>query len=139
MMCDSKTARRQDSRRFTVGRQRHHSATLDGPAAAEVLKDVSVLGTRLAEIGGSARDARIVPRPGRTEALLDLVRPGDVGDVLCCRRRSHRSGGPATGGWPPMPWWSGVRRSRRAGGGSTRWYWWPLAAHAANRCAAATC
>ncbi len=57
-------------------------ATLAGPARrGEVLTDVRVLGPRLAEsIAGS--DARIVPLPLTDSALLDLVRPGDVVDVL---------------------------------------------------------
>jgi Flp pilus assembly protein CpaB len=57
-------------------------ATLAGPARrGEVLTDVRVLSSRLA---GAAvgPDARIVPIHPADAALLDLVRPGDVVDVL---------------------------------------------------------
>jgi Flp pilus assembly protein CpaB len=57
-------------------------ATLAGPARrGEVLTDVRVLGPRLAE-SVAGPDARIVPLPLAEGALLDLVRPGDVVDVL---------------------------------------------------------
>src|SRR4051794_4613423 len=57
-------------------------ATLVGPARrGEVLTDVRVLGPRLAE-SAAGPDARIVPLPLADSALLDLVRPGDVVDVL---------------------------------------------------------
>jgi Flp pilus assembly protein CpaB len=57
-------------------------ATLAGPARrGEVLTDVRVLGPRLAE-SVAGPDARIVPLPLADGALLDLVRPGDVVDVL---------------------------------------------------------
>jgi len=57
-------------------------ATLAGPARrGEVLTDVRVLGPRLAE-SVAGPDARIVPLPLADSALLDLVRPGDVVDVL---------------------------------------------------------
>jgi hypothetical protein len=46
-----------------------------------VLTDVRVLGPRLAE-SVAGPDARIVPLPLADSALLDLVRPGDVVDVL---------------------------------------------------------
>ncbi|OBF26045.1 flagellar biosynthesis protein FlgA [Mycobacterium sp. ACS1612] len=57
-------------------------ATLAGPARrGEVLTDVRVLGPRLAgAVAGP--DARIVPLPLADSAVLDLVRPGDVVDVL---------------------------------------------------------
>src|SRR4051812_49207909 len=57
-------------------------ARLAGPARrGEVLTDVRVLGPRLAgSVAGP--DARIVPLPLADGALLDLVRPGDVVDVL---------------------------------------------------------
>jgi Flp pilus assembly protein CpaB len=47
----------------------------------EVLTDVRVLGPRLAE-SVAGPDARIVSLPLADSALLDLVRPGDVVDVL---------------------------------------------------------
>jgi Flp pilus assembly protein CpaB len=57
-------------------------ATLAGPARrGEVLTDVRLLGPRLAE-SSAGRDARIVPLHLADTALLDLVRPGDVVDVL---------------------------------------------------------
>jgi Flp pilus assembly protein CpaB len=57
-------------------------ATLAGPVRrGEVLTDVRVLGPRLAE-SVAGPDARIVPLPLADSALLDLVRPGDVVDVL---------------------------------------------------------
>jgi Flp pilus assembly protein CpaB len=57
-------------------------ATLAGPARrGEVLTDVRVLGPRLAE-SVAGPNARIVPLPLSDSAILDLVRPGDVVDVL---------------------------------------------------------
>ncbi|MGV0744879.1 SAF domain-containing protein [Mycolicibacterium sp. XJ870] len=57
-------------------------ATLAGPVRrGEVLTDVRVLGPRLAE-SAAGPDARIVPLPLSDGALLDLIRPGDVVDVL---------------------------------------------------------
>ncbi len=55
-------------------------STLAGPARrGEVLTDVRLLGSRLAE---AAAGARIVPLHPADGALIDLVRPGDVVDVL---------------------------------------------------------
>jgi Flp pilus assembly protein CpaB len=57
-------------------------ATLAGPARrGEVLTDVRLLGPRLAESAGGP-DARIVPLHLTDSALLDLLRAGDVVDVL---------------------------------------------------------
>lgn len=57
-------------------------ATLAGPARrGEVLTDVRVLGPRLAE-SAAGPDARIVPIPLADAALTDLVRPGDVVDIV---------------------------------------------------------
>jgi Flp pilus assembly protein CpaB len=57
-------------------------ARLAGPARrGEVLTDVRLLGPRLAE-STAGPHARIVPLPLSDTALLDLVRPGDVVDVL---------------------------------------------------------
>jgi len=57
-------------------------ATLAGPARrGEVITDVRLLGPRLAE-SAAGSDARIVPLPLADTALLDLIRPGDVVDVL---------------------------------------------------------
>jgi hypothetical protein len=47
----------------------------------EVITDVRVLGSRLAE-ASAGPDARIVPVHPADAALLDLVRAGDVVDVL---------------------------------------------------------
>ncbi|MDT5096596.1 MAG: hypothetical protein QOC76_333 [Mycobacterium sp.] len=57
-------------------------STLAGPARrGEVLTDVRLLGPRLAR-SAAGPDARIVPLHLADTALLDLVRPGDVVDVL---------------------------------------------------------
>ncbi len=57
-------------------------ATLAGPARrGEALTDVRLLGPRLAE-AAAGPNARIVPLRLEDPALLDLVRPGDVVDVL---------------------------------------------------------
>lgn len=57
-------------------------ATLSGPARrGEILTDVRLLGTRLTE-ASAGPDARIVPLHLADDALVDLIRPGDVVDVL---------------------------------------------------------
>ena len=57
-------------------------STLAGPTRrGEVLTDVRLLGNRLAE-STAGPDARIVPLHPADSALVDLVRPGDVVDVL---------------------------------------------------------
>jgi Flp pilus assembly protein CpaB len=57
-------------------------ATLAGPARrGEVLTDVRVLGSRLAQ-AAAGPDGRIVPLHLADTALLDLIRPGDVVDIL---------------------------------------------------------
>jgi Flp pilus assembly protein CpaB len=57
-------------------------ATLAGPARrGEVLTDVRILGSRLAE-ASAGPDARVVPLHVADPALLELIRPGDVVDVL---------------------------------------------------------
>lgn len=57
-------------------------STLAGPARrGEVLTDVRLLGPRLAEVTAGP-DARLVPLHLTEGALIDLVRPGDVVDVL---------------------------------------------------------
>lgn len=56
--------------------------TLAGPVRrGEVLTDVRLLGPRLAE-ATAGPDARIVPLHLADTALLDMIRPGDVVDVL---------------------------------------------------------
>ncbi|WP_445168838.1 SAF domain-containing protein [Mycolicibacterium sp. Dal123E01] len=57
-------------------------ATLAGPARrGEVLTDVRVLGSRLAGLTAGP-DARVVPLHLADAAVLDLIRPGDVVDVM---------------------------------------------------------
>ncbi|MGH3558224.1 MAG: SAF domain-containing protein, partial [Mycobacterium sp.] len=57
-------------------------STLAGPTRrGEVLTDVRLLGRRLAE-STAGPDARIVPLHPADSALADLVRPGDVVDVV---------------------------------------------------------
>jgi Flp pilus assembly protein CpaB len=57
-------------------------ATLAGPARrGEVITDVRLLGPRLAE-SAAGPNARIVPLHLADSALLDLIRTGDVVDVL---------------------------------------------------------
>lgn len=56
--------------------------TLAGPARrGEVLTDVRMLGPRLAE-SAAGPDARMVPIPLPDAALMDLLRPGDVVDIV---------------------------------------------------------
>jgi len=61
-------------------------STLAGPARrGEVLTDVRLLSSRLAEAAAASRagpDARMVPLHLADSALIDLVRVGDVVDVL---------------------------------------------------------
>ncbi len=67
-------------------------ATLAGPARrGEVLTDVRVLGSRLAD-ATAGPDARIVPVHPTDTALLDLVRTGDVVDVLAVSEAVDGSG-----------------------------------------------
>lgn len=57
-------------------------ATLAGPARrGEVVTDVRLLGPRLAE-SAAGPDARIVALPLADAALADLVRPGDIVDIV---------------------------------------------------------
>lgn len=57
-------------------------ATLAGPARrGEILTDVRVLGSRLTGLTAGP-DARVVPLHLTDAAVLDLIRPGDVVDVL---------------------------------------------------------
>lgn len=57
-------------------------ATLAGPTRrGETLTDVRLLSPRLAE-GAAGPNARIVPLHLEETAVLDLIRPGDVVDVL---------------------------------------------------------
>ncbi|MDO2968702.1 SAF domain-containing protein [Mycobacteroides abscessus] len=57
-------------------------ATLAGPVRrGEMLTDVRVLGPRLAE-SAAGKDARIVPVPLADAATVDMIRTGDVVDIL---------------------------------------------------------
>jgi Flp pilus assembly protein CpaB len=57
-------------------------ATLAGPARrGEIITDARVLGSRLAGLAAGP-DARVVPLHLADAAVLDLIRPGDVVDVL---------------------------------------------------------
>ena len=57
-------------------------ATLAGPARrGEIITDARVLGSRLAGLSAGP-DARVVPLHLADAAVLDLIRPGDVVDVL---------------------------------------------------------
>ena len=111
--------------------------TLAGPARrGEVLTDVRVLGPRLAE-SVAGPDARIVPLPLADSALLDLVRPGDVVDVLAAGVE-----GSSTDARPQLVATNAVvvvvsEKPKGAGGGSDRVVLVAVGAHAANDVAAA--
>ncbi|WIM85812.1 SAF domain-containing protein [Candidatus Mycobacterium wuenschmannii] len=65
--------------------------TLAGPARrGEVLTDVRLLGRRLAE-SAAGPDARIVPVHPSDGALIDLVRPGDVVDIVAAAEGSTQA------------------------------------------------
>ena len=112
-------------------------ATLAGPARrGEVLTDVRVLGPRLAE-SVAGPDARIVPLPLADSALLDLVRPGDVVDVLAAG--TSDAGADAR---PQLVATDAVvvlvsEKPKGSGSGSDRVVLVALPAHAANNVAAA--
>ena len=112
-------------------------ATLAGPARrGEVLTDVRVLGPRLAE-SVAGPDARIVPLPLADSALLDLVRPGDVVDVLAAGVE-----GSSTDARPQLVATNAVvvvvsEKPKGAGSGSDRVVLVAVGAHAANDVAAA--
>lgn len=66
-------------------------STLAGPARrGEVLTDVRLLSRRLAE-SAAGPDARIVPVHPADSALADLVRPGDVVDVVAASESASPS------------------------------------------------
>lgn len=65
--------------------------TLAGPTRrGEVITDVKVLGPRLAE-AAAGPDARLVPLHLADPALLELLRPGDVVDVLAVDSQEGQS------------------------------------------------
>jgi Flp pilus assembly protein CpaB len=71
-------------------------STLAGPTRrGEVLTDVRLLGTRLAE-STAGPGARIVPLHLADVALLDLIRIGDVVDVLAAPPTEAHPGTPTT-------------------------------------------
>jgi Flp pilus assembly protein CpaB len=111
-------------------------ATLAGPARrGEVLTDVRVLGPRLAE-SVAGPDARIVPLPLADTALLDLVRPGDVVDVLAAGSEAGADAQPqlvATNAVVVLV----SEKPKGAGNGSDRVVLVAVGAHAANEVAAA--
>jgi Flp pilus assembly protein CpaB len=111
-------------------------ATLAGPARrGEVLTDVRVLGPRLAE-SVAGPDARIVPLPLADSALLDLVRPGDVVDVLAAATSDGADARPrlmATDAVVVLV----SEKPKGAGSGSDRVVLVALPAHSANDVAAA--
>ena len=66
-------------------------STLAGPARrGEVLTDVRLLGRRLAE-SAAGPDARLVPVHPVDGALADLVRPGDVVDIVAASETSSQA------------------------------------------------
>ena len=72
-------------------------ATLAGPTRrGEVLTDVRLLGSRLAE-STAGPGARIVPLHLADSALIDLVRVGDVVDVLAAPATDSQAATPAAG------------------------------------------
>ena len=111
-------------------------ATLAGPARrGEVLTDVRVLGPRLAE-SVAGPDARIVPLPLADSAVLDLVRPGDVVDVLAAGAESGADAQPrlvATNAVVVLV----SEKPKGAGTGSDRVVLVAVGAHVANDVAAA--
>ncbi len=67
-------------------------ATLAGPARrGEVVTDVRLLGPRLAE-SAAGPDARIVPLPLADASLVDLVRPGDIVDIVAAPASADSQG-----------------------------------------------
>jgi Flp pilus assembly protein CpaB len=111
--------------------------TLAGPARrGEVITDVRLLGPRLAESTVGA-DARIVPLHLADTALLDLIRAGDVVDVLAAA--TSDTGADAR---PRVIATDAVvvlvsEKPKGAGGGSDRVVLVALPAHAANEVAGA--
>jgi Flp pilus assembly protein CpaB len=66
-------------------------STLAGPTRrGEVLTDVRLLGRRLAE-SAAGPDARLVPVHPVDGAVADLVRPGDVVDIVAASETSSQS------------------------------------------------
>jgi len=112
-------------------------ATLAGPARrGEVLTDVRLLGPRLAQ-SAAGPDARIVPLHLADTALLDLVRPGDVVDVLAASNDAPDDAEPrvvATDAIVVLV----SEKPKGPGGAADRVLLVALPAHAANDVAGAT-
>lgn len=115
--------------------------TVAGPIRrGEILTDVRMLGSRLAELTAGP-DARIVPLHLSDAAVLDLVRPGDVVDVLGAENSGAHSPDSATE--PRIVATDAVvvlvsAKDKNAGPGSGRVVLLALPAAAANRLAEAT-
>jgi Flp pilus assembly protein CpaB len=114
-------------------------ATLAGPARrGEALTDVRLLGPRLAE-SAVGPDARLVPLHLEDTALLDLIRPGDVVDVL----GAGADGGVGADAEPAVVATDAVvvlvsQKPTGAGSGGDRVVLVALPAHEANEAAGAT-
>ena len=112
-------------------------ATLAGPARrGEIITDVRLLGPRLAE-SAAGPNARIVPLHLADTALLDLIRAGDVVDVLAAT--TSDTGADAR---PRVIATDAVvvvvsEKQKGAGSGSDRVVLVALPAHAANEVAGA--
>jgi len=77
-------------------------ATLTGPVRrGEMLTDFRVLGPRLAE-SAAGKDARIVPVPLSDAATIDMIRTGDVVDILTVAG-GDAAGSSRTADTPPEP------------------------------------
>lgn len=81
-------------------------ATPAGPIRrGEIITDVRLLGPRLAQ-AAAGPDARLVPLHVTDKALPDLLRPGDVVDIVAAPASTPT---PPRARWPPTQW---SRRSR---------------------------
>lgn len=110
-------------------------ATLTGPARrGETLTDVRLLSPRLAEAAAGA-NARIVPVHLEETAVLDLIRAGDVVDVLTA---GNETGTRATVVASDAIVVLVSQKPSGAGNGTDRVVLVALPAHAANEVAAAT-
>ncbi len=112
-------------------------STLAGPARrGEAITDVRLLGPRLAE-SAAGPDARIVPLHLADPALFDLIRPGDVVDVLAADDTAQGDARPSVVATDAVV----VLVSKKptgAGNGGDRVVLVALPAHSANEVAGAT-
>jgi len=88
----------------------------------EILTDVRILGSRLAE-SAAGPDARIVPLHLADSAVLDLVRAGDVVDILAAPDGGTESIPRVVATDAVVVLVSASRRVRPAA--TTGWCWWP--------------